>query len=81
MHDAKGRELMVGDTVLIPCKVTDVQPRQDYCNCHLETLGGRPPDGQKEHFGAVNTQQMIRANEGDDTTFATIQDNGKTFLR
>lgn len=66
MHDARGRELKVGDLVLIPARVTELYPTEDYCNVSAESLYGRRPDGSKERFGAINTGVMLRANDGDD---------------
>lgn len=66
MHDAKGRVLAVGDTVLIPAKITQLSPMDDYCNVSAESVFGRRPDNAKETFGAINTGVMLRANDGDD---------------
>lgn len=66
MHDKKGRELKVGDTVLIPAKITSVSPSEDYCNVAAESVFGRRPDNAKENFSAINTGVMLRANEGDE---------------
>jgi hypothetical protein len=65
MHDAKGRPLAIGDIVLIPAVITQLSPMEDYCNVSAESCLGRRPDGAKEHFGAINTGVMIRANPGD----------------
>ncbi len=65
MHDAKGRELKVGDTVLIPAKITSLAPGEEYCNVSAKSLFGRRPDGAKETFSAINTGVMLRANAGD----------------
>lgn len=60
MHDVNGTPLKVGDTVLLPCKITELSASMpDYCNVAVETLLGRRPDGQKERFSAINTAQMI----------------------
>lgn len=48
MHDAKGRDLKVGDTVLIPAKIVNLSPTEDYCNVGVESFYGRRPDGLKE---------------------------------
>ncbi len=66
MHDAKGRELKVGDTVLIPAKVTELYATEEYCNVQAKSVIGRRPDGEKENFGGINTGVMIRANPGDE---------------
>lgn len=66
MHDAKGRELKVGDTVLIPAKITQLSPGEDYCNVSASSVFGRRPDDAKETFSAINTGVMLRANAGDE---------------
>lgn len=66
MHDAKGRPMTAGDKVLIPAVVASTTSGEEYCNVSVETVCGRRPDGMKEHFGAINTGVMFRANEGDD---------------
>lgn len=65
MHDAKGRPLKVGDIVLIPAKITQVSPTEDYCNVSVETTHGRRPDGAKEQVSAINTGVLLRSNDGD----------------
>jgi hypothetical protein len=81
MHDAKGRELKIGDVVLMPCRIKAVYTTPDFCNVSLETIGGRSPDGQRNTYANINTKQLIRANDGDDSSYATFEDNSKTFLR
>jgi len=66
MHDAKGRQLKVGDTVLIPAKVTQLSAQEGYCNVSLETIHGRRPDGMKESISAINTAVLLRAEDGDE---------------
>lgn len=66
MHDAKGRELKVGDRILIPAVITQLSPTEDYCNVSAASTFGRRPDGQKETFGAINTGVMLRANPEDE---------------
>jgi len=68
MHDAKGRELHVGDSVLIPCVITDLQAFEEYCNVTVETKLGRRPDGLKEKFYSFNTGVVLRSLPGDDNT-------------
>ena len=80
MHDGMGRELKVGDIIVIPAVVKSVSTGPDYCNVSVETIGGRRPDGQKNHYGDINTGQLYRANEGDDTAIVTKTPDGKTFL-
>lgn len=74
MHDAKGRPLKVGDTVLIPAKVTFLnESTEDFCNVGVETSIGRRPDGLSEKFGAINTGVLLRHNPGDTNDFAEYQ--------
>lgn len=80
MHDAKGRELKVGDTVIVPCRVVSVSPGAEFCNVSIETIGGRLPDGAKNSYGDINTKQLLRANEGDDTSIVPVEKDGKVFL-
>lgn len=65
MHDHKGRELQVGDKVLIPFVVTEVYSDIDYCNVTLKSVHGRKPDGAKEVLTG-NSAVTFRNNEGDD---------------
>ncbi|MCC6172050.1 MAG: hypothetical protein IT481_08480 [Gammaproteobacteria bacterium] len=73
MHDAKGRELEAGDLVLIPAKVRDLHPTEDYCNVSAVSVLGRRPDGLHETFSAINTGVMLRANPGDENDLAELQ--------
>lgn len=66
MHDAKGRELKVGDRVLLPAVVEQLSTTEDYCNVGIRTENGRRPDGAPERISAINTAVLFRANEGDD---------------
>lgn len=59
MHDKNGKPLKVGDIVVVECVVKDVSTTPDYCNCTLETVHGRRPDGQKERFSAINTAVVV----------------------
>jgi len=49
-HDQHGTPLKPGDEVIIRYIVKDIQPGVDYCNCHLESVHGRLPDGLTEGF-------------------------------
>lgn len=59
MHDKNGNELKVGDTVMVPMTITSISPGEEYCNCTLETVYGRRPDGAKERMSAVNTGVVV----------------------
>lgn len=72
MHDAKGRPLKVGDIVLIPAKIKELQPTEEYCNVSATSVLGRRPDGQSETFYAINTGVMLRANTGDENDLTEI---------
>ena len=60
MHDANGTKLEVGDKVLIPCVITELQPGEDFCNVSLDTIIGRRPDDEKEHICAINTGCVVK---------------------
>lgn len=66
MHDARGKELKVGDLVMIPAVVTQVNASEDYCNVSLKTQIGRRPDGLKETIGAINTGVVLKVCADDD---------------
>ncbi len=72
MHDAKGRELKAGDVVLIPARIKELYPTDDYCNVSAESVIGRRPDGAKETFSAINTGVMLRANPRDENDLAEL---------
>lgn len=59
MHDMNGTPLKVGDTVNIPCVITQLSPSEDYCNVSLETVQGRRPDNQPERLSGINTGVMV----------------------
>lgn len=65
MHDAKGRQLKVGDTVLIPARITAIYSGTDYCNATAASVLGRRPDGAPDTI-TVNTGVMLRAEDGDE---------------
>ena len=66
MHDARGREIKVGDRVLVPARVTELSATEGYCNVSIESTFGRRPDGQKERISAINTGVVLRANSDDE---------------
>lgn len=59
-HDVDGKELAVGDLVVIQCTVKDIQPYTGYCNVTLESVHARNPDDAKETFScnAAVTQKV-----------------------
>lgn len=48
-HDSTGRELQVGDEVVIVCKVETIYPDAEFCNLTLKSVEDRT-DGSKETF-------------------------------
>lgn|SRR5262249_2131054 len=58
MHDRNGTPLKVGDIIMIPARVTLVQPGPDYCNLSAQSLYGRKPDDMNENF-SINTSVVI----------------------
>lgn len=67
MHDAVGRELKVGDKVVMLGEVTQLSPTEDYCNVSVKSDLGRRPDGLAENISAINTGVLLRNNPGDQT--------------
>lgn len=65
MHDMMNQPLKVGDTVLIPAKIVELQPFENLCNVSVETLHGRRPDGMKEKIWAINTGVMLKVGSAD----------------
>ena len=81
MHDCKGRPISVGDTVLVPFKVTATNAAEEFCNASLETVASMFPGTSKTAL-TVNTQQIIRANKDDETAFEVfLKDDGATAIR
>lgn len=74
MHDRLGRELKVGDIVMIPMRITELHPTEEYCNVSAVSLYGRRPDGTREGFGAINTRVMLRANPCDSLGWPPAED-------
>jgi len=66
MHDARGKELKVGDLVMIPAVVTELHAAEDYCNVSVATQIGRRPDGAKERMSAINTGVLIKVSATDE---------------
>lgn len=64
MHDANGRALEVKDLVLIPARIEDLSPQEDFCNVGVCTTLGRRPDAMKERVSAINTGVMLKAAAG-----------------
>jgi hypothetical protein len=73
MHDRNGRELKIGDVVLVPAIITELYPTSDYCNVSAKSVFGRRPDDAKETFGAINTGVMLRANPGDENDLTELR--------
>jgi len=59
MHDAFGRELKVGDRVIVAATVTALHGGEDHCNVTLQSAIGRRPDGALETLYAINTGVLI----------------------
>lgn len=76
MHDALGRELKVGDVVLVPIRVAFLNDGDDLSV--QNEIGGHSvfdrtdgeTDGEKQSFAEINTGVTIRANPGDEASQA-----------
>lgn len=79
MHDAFGRELKVGDHVMVPMTVKALHLTADYCNVELDGVATMPPaHSSRVTLSAVNTQQILRANIGDELDYR-IQREGASI--
>lgn len=63
MHDAKGNLLKIGDKVMIPCVITEIQASEEYCNCTVELEYSMPPYTTKTTFSSINTKQLEKVME------------------
>lgn len=63
-HDLNGKELKVGDRVVIPAIVTAIHPSRDYCNLDVQFEHPMPPYRERTRFAALNSRQAVLA-EGD----------------
>lgn len=57
-HCALGRELHVGDRVVIECVVESVQTGEDYCNVTVRTVRPMPPYDTGTTI-TLNTRQTV----------------------
>jgi len=62
MHDANGKELHVGDEVILRAKITHLSfGSPNYCNVTIEAVHPMPtdqPGGRKETYASVNTKML-----------------------
>ena len=66
MHDAFGRELKVGDRVMVPMVIKTISLGADYCNVEVETVATMPPEHRyKTSLAAMNTLMLLRNRDGD----------------
>jgi hypothetical protein len=61
-HDAKGRELKVGDKVLVPAVVTSIAAGEDYCNLTVQTERPMKPSDQPTMI-TFNASQVDKVEE------------------
>jgi len=67
MHVARGKELKVGDRVMVPMTVISLGNGEDYCNVGLQSMATMPPSHTSRfELHAVNTKQVFRANLHDE---------------
>jgi hypothetical protein len=63
-HTRTGKELQVGDRVLIEAVVEAIGTGEDYCNATVRTEIGRKPDGARDVF-TLNAHQLVHADDDD----------------
>ena len=58
-HDKNGKEIVVGDRVLVECVVESIVMQADYCNVGLKTVDSMPPydGGTSLH---LNAKQVVK---------------------
>jgi hypothetical protein len=56
-HDNKNNKLQVGDTVLVPCVVTEIYEADEYCNVNLKTVRPMYPSDNPTSI-VLNTRQV-----------------------
>lgn len=76
-HDAKGHPLRIGDKILIPCRVVQIEGGiYEGDNVVIETQASYPPQpGQaaRKVKVAMNSRMLLRAEEGDDLAFKILE--------
>ena len=61
MHDRDGKELSVGDTVVVPAIVRSISSAgEEYCNVTLETIKPMYP-GTSPSALSLNAKQVVKA--------------------
>lgn len=58
-HDFNGTLLSIGDTVVIPCVVKNIQGDENFCSLTVETEFVMPGNGAKNTISAISTKQVI----------------------
>lgn len=64
-HDAKNRELKIGDRVHLVGKITGLGAGAGYENCTVELEHPMPPENTPTTISAINTRQVERAEAAD----------------
>ena len=77
MYDAKGRDLAVGDFVLVPAVVTQLFADEDGCFVGLETSFGDSNDNTVTMW-PVDSAVVLRADECDENDFKEFFDDEVT---
>ena len=82
MHDAKGLELKVGDTVVVPCIITQCGGDENFCCLNIKTVGVMPGNLCHNEFSALSTKQVYRFNKSDSAlkSIDTVNKDGIVFL-
>lgn len=59
-HDKDGAELVVGNLVMVPCRIKAIHLTEDYCNVDLETKELMFPSDRPNTL-TLNSRQTIKA--------------------
>lgn len=57
-HDRDGKLLGVGDSILVPARITGIHDTEEYCNVTLETLQPMFP-GDSRSTITLNAKQVV----------------------
>ena len=62
-HDRDGTLLKVGNTVMVPARVKELNDTEEYCNVTLETLQPMHPGNSRSTL-VLNAKQVVKHDDG-----------------
>lgn len=58
-HDRDGKLLLVGDNVMVPARITQINQGEDYCNVTLVTSQPMKPSSEPSMLN-LNASQVVK---------------------